>query len=678
MTKQAPIKNEATATAVVDATRIGRIEADISIRAGRADGTDGTGQSGIYNVIAATDSVVDMGYYKEILVMSGCDLSSLRNNAIVLFNHILAEFIGVVVDAETSNGQLLTGVRFSKQGKGKDIRADVDDKIITKISIGYRVLEDFFDESRDCWVVTSWRPYEVSVVTLPADEGAGIDGQRNNQENSCILRFGVEYKKILQNSTTRNREMPANNQAPAEQIIDATDQTPAVNPAAAASNEAERAAQAAATTANVNSAVEAERRRVASLTSLASMHDVPRTALTAAINDGTKVEEFITTCETRSQEAAAEAGVDVSSFNQEPTAARQIVPAGDRSTKEQDNARAFNLDQAIQGIVTGKRNVSTEIVSQPGGMIKFPPGFLAQERDIKNAMRERASFAGSAAIEHTNTTSILNSLQDSIELGKLGAQLHLALQENQKIPVSNTTGVPAFKATGEAANNISPVFVSVALEPRRLPISIQIDRLALLNSSGLFNNIMKELSDAIGRGIQAAAFNGNGTAPNPTGITSTAGVGTVPDANVNSAVTYLKLLAAENKIKKSNIRGTGAWVMSVTGLAKWLTTSVSGTEAVFLAKAYMNSGGMSHNNDPEGLTVTGKKIYTTEMMPDSGANSKIYGVWQHLHIGFWENLSIRLDQGSYDLLSKGQIGVVCEAYTDIVVDRGVAFVKATA
>ncbi|EFJ2236351.1 major capsid protein [Escherichia coli] len=125
----------------------------------------------------------EMVVLDEILVHTpeAVDLSRLNNNAPLLFNHNFDNHIGVVCNAriDTDNvGRAL--VKFSKHGTlANDIRNKVIEGTMEKISVGYDIKEYHIDYTKGQLIVTKWAPYELSFVTVPADDTVGLNRSLN-------------------------------------------------------------------------------------------------------------------------------------------------------------------------------------------------------------------------------------------------------------------------------------------------------------------------------------------------------------------------------------------------------------------------------------------------------------------------------------------------------------------
>lgn len=130
----------------------------------------------------------------------GADLSLLNNGAPVLDNHSRfdgsASQKGKVERAWGENGKWMATLRFSKRSSVDDLWGDIQDKIVTKFSMGVEILEKENLRENDHQVVLakSWRPFELSVAPIPADwntmslaaQKCGISERANAQEDKML------------------------------------------------------------------------------------------------------------------------------------------------------------------------------------------------------------------------------------------------------------------------------------------------------------------------------------------------------------------------------------------------------------------------------------------------------------------------------------------------------------
>lgn len=125
----------------------------------------------------------EMVVLDEILVHTpeAVDLSRLNNNAPLLFNHNFDNHIGVVCNARIDADNVgRATVRFSKHGTlANDIRNKVIEGTMEKISVGYDIKEYHIDYAKGQLIVTKFVPFELSFVTVPADDSVGLNRSLN-------------------------------------------------------------------------------------------------------------------------------------------------------------------------------------------------------------------------------------------------------------------------------------------------------------------------------------------------------------------------------------------------------------------------------------------------------------------------------------------------------------------
>ena len=126
---------------------------------------------------------------------SSCHLDRLNGGAPLLNSHAtydLADQIGVVERAWIATGSGFAEVRFPKSGV--DANADrvfsmVQDGIIRNVSVGYSVSRYEIQKNNgnglDVWTAVDWTPLELSLVTVPADAGAGVRAADSKRQHVC-------------------------------------------------------------------------------------------------------------------------------------------------------------------------------------------------------------------------------------------------------------------------------------------------------------------------------------------------------------------------------------------------------------------------------------------------------------------------------------------------------------
>ena len=123
--------------------------------------------------------------YDFIDVKLSMDASAMRterlmNGAALLADHDPRDQIGVVesFSVDAKDGKARAKVRFSKSARGQEIYQDVIDGIRRNVSVGCSihklVLEEENEDGNDLYRADDWEPFEISIVSIPADINSGI------------------------------------------------------------------------------------------------------------------------------------------------------------------------------------------------------------------------------------------------------------------------------------------------------------------------------------------------------------------------------------------------------------------------------------------------------------------------------------------------------------------------
>lgn len=122
------------------------------------------GEEKVHEILGHKADEVIMDYFVE--------------GAPLALEHNVRDQIGVIENVSLDpDGVMRADVRFSKSQKAQEIKQDVLDGIRTRVSVGYEVIDFEETESPDQYPavrVTKWRPYEASIVAIPADITVGV------------------------------------------------------------------------------------------------------------------------------------------------------------------------------------------------------------------------------------------------------------------------------------------------------------------------------------------------------------------------------------------------------------------------------------------------------------------------------------------------------------------------
>jgi HK97 family phage prohead protease len=173
---------------------------DISIRA--VEGKERT-----FRLSFSSEEPYDRWFGPEILDHSegAVDLSRLNSIGVLLYNHDRDEVIGRIDRAWVENGRGEAEVTFDDDDESEKVFRKVQSGTLKGVSVGYTI--DTWEEvmpnkqSADgkytgpCSIARKWAPYEISIVSVPADPTVGVGRSAEGGADTAICET---YRRQLQ------------------------------------------------------------------------------------------------------------------------------------------------------------------------------------------------------------------------------------------------------------------------------------------------------------------------------------------------------------------------------------------------------------------------------------------------------------------------------------------------
>ena len=147
--------------------------------------------------------------------LNALDLSRLQSGGAVLMDHNWVDQVGVVESVRIDPDRVARAVvRFSRSVRGQEVLNDILDGIRTNISVGY-IIDDLSQidsaDSVPTYRVTRWTPYEISIVSVPADPTVGIgrSATRNlnpqaptlkSTKENTMTKLDTRFSDLIQNA----------------------------------------------------------------------------------------------------------------------------------------------------------------------------------------------------------------------------------------------------------------------------------------------------------------------------------------------------------------------------------------------------------------------------------------------------------------------------------------------
>ena len=145
------------------------------------------------------------------------NLERLNSIGCILFNHNRDKVIGKINKAWIENGRGQAEVEFDTDEESEKIYQKVKSGTLKGVSVGYKIdlLEEVQANKKSsngkftgpCDVATKWTPFEISIVSVPADPTVGVgrslpkheDVDYSIYERQIQINKNLIYKGVLQN-----------------------------------------------------------------------------------------------------------------------------------------------------------------------------------------------------------------------------------------------------------------------------------------------------------------------------------------------------------------------------------------------------------------------------------------------------------------------------------------------
>lgn len=639
---------------------------------------------------------VERWFGQEILdhAPTAVRLGRLNNGGALLMDHNRDDQIGVVESAtigKDKKGRAV--VRFGKSARAEEIFQDVLDGIRRLVSVGYRVHKTE-TESKSGGVeivrVTDWEPFEISIVSIPADDSVGVgrgvtlpakpntnspNTSMNREQIIAALRAAnVAFRDDMTDDQLRAL-LPAGPgsqpTAPAQPVATPTAgqrSEPSVPVPAGHSYVVTREAPPEPSREDYAArAIAAERTRVAGIEAVASQ--IAANGVTMdhrrAIAEGVAVDVF------REQAFTA-------------LLARQSNYAPGAPTLSQNEQRdlsRFSIVRGIGSILQGRgldglegemhqeaiREASRTGVNLEGNF--HIPGIV-----LNHGRRDMTATGGSGGDQGgtmvaTSLGSFIDLLYARLVLRGLGAQVLTGLVGNLDLPKLVTGSTIGNLAENAASSESSPTTGKVTLSPKRAGTFVEVSQQLMMQSSPDVETMVRnDLLTALALIFEVRAIHGTGASNQPTGIVATAGIGSVAGGTNGLAPTWDHIVDLETAVGTSNADiGSLGYLTNPKVRGKLKKTSV---EAGTSADKIWEKGEFPLNGYRAPVTT---QVSSTLTKGASGAvaSAIIFGNFNDLILAQWGGVSIMANPFIKD--TEGLVRLTINAYHDNVVRRAASF-----
>lgn len=563
-------------------------------------------------VAFSSDAAIDRGPYIEILshAPNAVDMTRLNDGAAVLLDHDWSKHIGRVEEAVilSDEGKGRAKLRFSRKQLAEDAFRDIQDEILTHVSVGYRIEEEISSETpagKTVYTATRWSPHEISMVHTPADLSVGVGrsfADINDDEDP-------EPELIIDEPSKEEDEAMPNPNNPTD------DNQP---------NQTQ-----------VADAVAAERCRIASIRRIGERGGWEQADIDAAIDNGVSIESFAQTI--------PQNPVNVRGADDTQTHAAQ---AGITDT----DLERYSISRVMNAAISGnweraglELEISNALADARGRDAREGGVIIPHEALARGYMAQRAgqTTKNSQPVipDQFRPDMWIDQLREQSLFGRLGMQMVTGLNGAGKVDIPRqTSGANAEWIVENAdAPEKSIGLDTVSIAPSTLAVGVPISRrLRLTNAVSLDAIIQRSMNLGVVNELDKTTVYGSTQAgqTQPQGIMNM-NIGTVTVADLGKP-TFEELVEFETQASEKSALGENVWLIGHQTRGALRTTKLDAGSGQFL---------MPNSNE-----LIGHRAIATNIMQDNAAattakkpgkdilfmnpSMAIWGFWSSLDVTF--------------------------------------------
>lgn len=552
-------------------------------------------------------------------------LKRLKKTGPLLIGHDSIEHVGTVKDASIDSDRVGRAVvRFGTGPERDQYLQDVEDGIRKCVSVGYRIhrmkLEEQGDDVPDIYRAIDWEPYEISLVSMPADTSVGVGREAREWHSGD----SGEHDTIIIELTKKEAVMPP-------------DEKP---------GKKEKPEVRVETTDSQADEIRAQERTRAGLINEVGERFNKQELAQKSIADGDSLADF---------NAKLLDSMPGAKKKEAATSSPEDLNIG-MDKKEQKRfsflrlirAQAFGqadprfIEQAAFEIECS-RAAMKKYKQTPQGHIVPTDVLLYGDRDRTKDWRALKAFedmlisqrvltegvAGASVIaEDLLSGSFIDLLRNRSVLQSLGVTMLDGLEGDIAIPRQSGAGTAFWLATDETdITESTQTLDQVTMTPRNVgAFSVYTRQLLMQSSIAIEQFVRNDLATVLALAIDLAGLYGTGAGGQPTGVANTAGIN-APGIVAGGAPTNAELVNFETVVATDNaLNGTLAYLIEATMRGYLKTTEKVATTGIFMWES--------------GNTVNG---YRTEVTEQVTLDDIFFGNWADLLQGAWGGLDVLVD-----------------------------------
>lgn len=554
-----------------------------------------------------------------------CDLGWIASGrAPFLKDHNVTQQLGVISRAWLHTDRKVNRcvARYGRTPLAEIEMGEAQDEIRVNVSVGYEI-EELELVSREgetsTYRVTSWRPLEVSSVSIPADMTVGL-GRSVDAETTAPAA-----------PAARVHTLPA--QPRQEQPMSDTATAPRAGDAVFREN------------------VEIINRLAAKWEKYLRPSDVTR-----AVADGADPQKFNDLIMERLQTGATDA---------------TTLPGIGVTPRE---AQRYSLLRAIAAQIPGsnadagfEREVSravAKVLGRESEGIFVPPEVLyrglmtpQQQRDFNVGTASQAGNLVQTTVDAGMWTDVL---RPAMVLMQAGVTVLPGLRGNLAVPRKTVAGTLAMLTEVQAASETEPTTALPTLSPKRIAAFTEPSKQAIIQGEiGVEAMISDDLVTGAAVQMENQGFNGSGSSPNARGIRNVSGIGSVVGGanGANFAWTHVVQLEAAAANANAVMTERAGYCLN--------------TKTIATAKSTQKAANLPFLWDSGDRPLNGYRAHSTNNLPSNLTKGTSSGVcssvvfssdWSMFVMGLFGGLDVTVDP--YTLASTGQVRITLNQFFD--------------
>lgn len=552
-------------------------------------------------VVVSTDSVVDVADGPEVLVHTTDAVDLRRAPLPIIATHRGGQVnVGIVDNLALTGGQMRGVARFGSRPEAAGYRADVLNRIIRSVSVGYARIKAHM-RADGVLITTRWMPTHAALVAEPADIGAGF----YRELAEAVPAFEMQAEPAPTESETA---------APAAHQGEAMSADTIATPAGAS-------AEPAQDFRGIDPVQEANRRREA----------IVKMSRANGVTDERTIQHWVQSG--KSWDQIADDLLQIRQANSKAAPTHLDMPKSD--VQRYSMWRAMNAVLSGDWKHAGLELEASQAVASRTSRMHGAKGFFVP-LDIQHAQREVsqrdltvASASGGGYLVGTQNMSFIDVLRNRSVALRMGATPMPGLVGNVTIP-KQTAGATAYwlSTEGTAITEGALTFGQLALTPKTVGAYVEVSRLLMMQSSPAAEGIVTaDLASQVALAADLAVLHGSGASGQPTGITNTGSIGSVTGTSLG----YAGMVEFQTDVAGNNVmpaRPGYVTTPAVAGLLKARQRFTSTDTPIW-------QGNIWDGNFEGTPAMSSNQVNSATM---------IFGDWAQVVIGEWGVLEVSLNE----------------------------------